>query len=445
MPIAQNIVEAFDSLLDGGWRRFGKIEFRSDQTEQKPAQGSKDFYNPESKITDQTIVGIGSISKQFTAATLLKLWDDELSNRHPELVSESPTQNYFAEGIDTKLANFMPSLRDQYPQCSELFNKIESDVDFSKITLRDLLNHTHGLGARNHEKAMDLVRQADDRPLELTTIANITEKREGEKYGEHKYGNFGYDLVAMIIETVTRKPFDQVVKERVLEPQGLTNTHPQIDHAVLYSNPSCDIAIGYVADEVGEFKMNGTSNTRAAGGFKSTLSDLAKFAPLFMDAKMFENEEVKQVVLAREHGAQMESGKPKTYHLAIQQYSDGTVGHAGNDLIFLSRLRFNPTTKAVEVRLQVAEDLTDSVTKKIFNLAYPEDAADLKAINEKSDFWDGVFWDKFKAVGSPNPIAECEKLHEVIGQALESNSRALELVSRYAAIRERESDGDSAA
>jgi CubicO group peptidase (beta-lactamase class C family) len=120
------------------------------------------------------------------------------------------------------------------------------------------------------------------------------------------------------------------VKEKVLRPHGLNSTHPQIDHVELYSsNP--DVARGYILDHNGfrsgkdaispedfsELNFNTKSNTRAAGGFKSTVGDLAKFARLYMNAEMFENPEVVKTVTDYGRGAQMAKGHPDKYHLAI--------------------------------------------------------------------------------------------------------------------------------
>ncbi len=338
------------------------------------------------------VSGIGSITKQFTAAALLKLWDNELTAKK----TGAQTKVWFPDGIESRLEGFMPELKKAYPVCSELFWRIEQDGHYRDITLRDLLNHTHGLGARNDQQVMDLVVQSDGQPLAFSAIANTTEKRVGTKkqelqdevYGKHQYGNFGYDLTGMVIEVVAKNSgliapevsmdgevFDAALHVLVLDPNDLRSTYTQTDtRASYYTDPS-RFAIGYFTERPEGIKriescgrsmrgcqmaLNLISNTRAAGGLKSTVGDLAKFAPQFMGAKMFENDEVKSAVHDRSKSVQTNrSNAEETYHLGIIANEDGTIGHSGSELTYRSDLRFNPQNGKVRAELKLKENLVD--------------------------------------------------------------------------------------
>ncbi|NBO25130.1 MAG: hypothetical protein EBU93_07880, partial [Chlamydiae bacterium] len=66
-----------------------------------------------------------------------------------------------------------------------------------------------------------------------------------------------------------------------------------------------DISRGFVFNQHNtevETNFNTRSNTRAAGGLKSTVEDLAKFATLYMGAEMFENEDVKRAIRENNKG-----------------------------------------------------------------------------------------------------------------------------------------------
>ncbi len=445
-------IETFFLLSVGAAKEVGKVQYLTSGKDAEPritTQGSRNFYDSSQPMTDQTIVGIGSISKQFTAATLVKLWDDELLQKksNPEI------KTWFGAGMDTKLQDFMPLLRGKY-KCNELFGRIEADENYGKITLRDLLNHTHGLGARD-DRATQLVRKAKGAPLELEAIANITTKRKGEEYGKHLYGNFGYDLAAMIIEVVAQEKgiatsFDEAVKKLVLKPYGLNHTHPQSDHANLYAK-GADVARGYAIDsevideslrekkepegDYSEYQMNGTSNTRAAGGFKSNVADLAKFSVLYMCAEMFENADVKAEILNREEGAKMHPEKPETYHLGIETSTDGLIGHNGEDIIFSSKLRLNPSNGAVRVELKAEETLTDYVARRVFNNLYPDKVDKF----DKRNFWeDCKFGEKFAAAGRPEPMSEAGQ--DVIKDALYSSPETRDIIQKYIEIKEKVSE-----
>lgn len=115
-PVLTPLQEAFLGLL--GDKKIGEVKFENREIE---AIGAKNFQDQNQKIDGQTIVGIGSIGKQFTAATLLKLWDEEITAK--------ATTN-FDEGIDTKLAKFMPALKEKYPACAENFAEMETNPHF---------------------------------------------------------------------------------------------------------------------------------------------------------------------------------------------------------------------------------------------------------------------------------------------------------------------------
>ncbi len=377
---ARNIKALKNLGTVGNLTTIGKVEYQQTGSDVPivKVEGVANFRDQSRAMSAETISGIGSITKQFTAATLIKLWDEDLS-RSKSLGKES--SEIFPKGVDTNLSKFMPTLEEKFPQCEPLLSRIKSEEFYDRITLRDLLNHTHGLGGRSDKEAYELVRNTGDRPLELPEIINITEKSSDDKHGKCNYSNFGFDLSAMIIEAVTQQPFDTVVKEKVLQQSGLNSTHPQSDHIELYeTNPN--LARGYIIDgngyrygddvapeDFGELNFNTKSSTRAAGGFKSTVGDLAKFAKSYMGAEMFENEEVKGTVKDYDKGAITDhtdkKGQQYRYHLAMfVDPEDGSVFHNGNDLEFISGLSLNPRTGKVKTWLVVGEDLTAHICNR---------------------------------------------------------------------------------
>jgi len=454
MPSEAKIISVLKQTLLRPQLVIGRVDLT--QAEGQPPQvessGNIDFKDDGEAMTENTISGIGSITKQFTAATLIKLWDEDLTKSK---TSGAEVSEIFPEGIDTKFANFMPALRERFSQSSEQFDRIESDPFYSKITLRDLLNHTHGLGGRNDNESYKLIRATGERPLELHEIINITEKEyhkneKGEntepyEHGEYCYSNFGFDMAAMIIESIAQQPFDEVVRKKVLKPYHLDSTHPQIDHVELYSSNS-NVARGYILDHNGfrfeedaispkyfsELNFNTKSNTRAAGGFKSTVGDLAKFARLYMNAEMFDNKEVVETVRDYDRGAEMAEGEPNKYHLAIQSgLIGGAVGHGGADLDFYSNLRFYPQTGEVKAELLVVESITKYVANKIFAKTHPgqkEIIDDFVQVKFRKEFRENNF-----------PEERSEQLNELARSFLNKpeNQSERKIFEEYCAIIER--------
>ncbi|HXO22316.1 MAG TPA: serine hydrolase domain-containing protein, partial [Thermoanaerobaculia bacterium] len=134
--------------------------------------------------TADTIFDIASISKQFTAAAILKL---EMEGR---LKVEDP------------LAKFLgPVPEDKQP-----------------ITLHMLLTHTSGLpdvlGDDEYEEVTraEMVRRA----LAAKLIAV-----PGRKF---RYSNAGYSLLAAVVEIASGEPFEKYLKERLWAPAGMLHT-----------------------------------------------------------------------------------------------------------------------------------------------------------------------------------------------------------------------------
>jgi CubicO group peptidase (beta-lactamase class C family) len=138
--------------------------------------------------TAQTKFHIASISKTFTAASILILEEKgKLSVRDP-------------------LAKFISD----YPRGD-------------KITIHHLLTHTSGIPNVNdfsdyEEKSRfphtleEIISWFKDKPLEF---------KPGEKYS---YSNSNYNLLAYIIEKVSGKSYGEFLKENIFEPLGMNNT-----------------------------------------------------------------------------------------------------------------------------------------------------------------------------------------------------------------------------
>ena len=226
----------------------------------------------------------------------------------------------------------------------------------------------------------------------------------------------------------------------------MNSTYTQSDHIELYaSNP--DVARGYMIDhnafrsgediianpaDFPELNFNTKSNTRAAGGFKSTVGDLAKFARLYMNAEMFKNPEVIQTVIDYDRGAKMAKGQPDRYHLAIQSgLIGGAVGHTGDDNDFFSNLRFFPKTREVKAELLVVENITKYVANKIFAKTHPgqkEVIDDFVRVKFRKDFIENNF-----------PEERSEKLNELAKSFLKKteNQSERKIFEEYCAIIER--------
>ena len=197
------------------------------------------YRNATDKVAnnEQTIFQLGSVTKQFTSAVILKLQEEKKLS------------------VSDKLSKYFPG----YPKGDS-------------ITIEQLLTHTSGIynytndgkfmanevtKSANREMMMALFK---DKPLDFSPGSSWS------------YSNSGYSLLGYIIEAVTKKPYEQAVRKYIFTP--LKMTHSGFDFTHLKSNEK---AIGY-------FKLNDKEKVEApivdssvsfsAGAIYSTTGDL---------------------------------------------------------------------------------------------------------------------------------------------------------------------------
>jgi CubicO group peptidase (beta-lactamase class C family) len=157
---------------------------------------------PRVKATDATLFRIGSTSKAFVALTA------------QALVREGKLS------LDTPLAKALPGF---------WFKNAWEATDPVRIV--NLLEHTSGFD----DNSLKSYANSDPTPLKLAdglaldSITRVSRWRPGTRFS---YCNTGPAIVALIIEKIEGKPFEQVVQERWFDPIGMkTATYFKPDSA----------------------------------------------------------------------------------------------------------------------------------------------------------------------------------------------------------------------
>ena len=184
-----------------------------------------------------TVYRIGSITKQFTAAAVMR----QVDAGHVSL--------------DDPLTRFLPT----YP------------TQGHTVTLHHLLTHTSGI--RSYTGLGE--RWLEKMPLELTSDELIALFRDepfdfapGERY---RYSNSGYYLLGVILDSVVDMPYATYVETELARPLGLESTWYCDVHRVIPHR-----AQGYTRSD-GTFQRAeplGMSQPGAAGALCSTAGDL---------------------------------------------------------------------------------------------------------------------------------------------------------------------------
>lgn len=204
-------------------------------------QKSYGFANKEWNIanTTDTKFRIGSITKQFTAMLIMQLKQEGKLN------------------LQEKITTYLP----WYPK-----------ENGDKITVHHLLTHSSGLP--NYTESADAMNDINTHSYSAEEIAKkyCVGKLEFEPGTTFKYCNTGFYLLGIIVETLTKKPFTEVLQERILNPAGMKNTGMDAPEN-LVSNRASGYAYGFDGYTNADY-INPATATYAAGGLYSTPQDL---------------------------------------------------------------------------------------------------------------------------------------------------------------------------
>ncbi len=142
------------------------------------------------------------------------------------------------------------------------------------ITLRDLMTHTPGFD----ERLRGIFDTGAPRPTRLLQRANIP-NREYAAGSTMAYSNYGAALGGYIAERAGRKPFEQLVEERILLPLRMTrSTFRQPIPGPL----AAMVAKGYLpgSREALDFEWVATTS---AGGMSATPADMGRFLQMLVN------------------------------------------------------------------------------------------------------------------------------------------------------------------
>jgi CubicO group peptidase (beta-lactamase class C family) len=192
-------------------------------------------------ITPSTVFEAGSVSKQFTAASILML---------------------AAEGklaLNDDAHKYIPEL----PDYGE------------RITIDELLSHTSGLRDWGDVEALG----GWPRTSRIYTLKDVLDVAARQKHLNYKpgtaysYTNTGFNLLAIIVERVSTKSLAQFSHERLFEPLGMSHTQWRDD----FQRVVKDRAIAYQYKDGVYRQLMPFEDAYGNGGLLTTVGDLLRW------------------------------------------------------------------------------------------------------------------------------------------------------------------------
>jgi CubicO group peptidase (beta-lactamase class C family) len=194
------------------------------------------------KVAPETLFEIGSISKSFVALAIL------------QLVEEGKLD------LNKPVANYLPWLK--------------TESKFAPFTTHHLLSHTAGLSG-----------------VPLLARVAATPLRVGSEPGTRwVYSNMGYDLLGFLLAAIDKRPFAEVMQQRVLNPLAMSASVP-----VITNDARGRMAVGYaplypdrplpVRGKLGEAPW--IEVPEAAGSIAATAGDMGNYLQMLLNSGAF--------------------------------------------------------------------------------------------------------------------------------------------------------------
>jgi CubicO group peptidase (beta-lactamase class C family) len=194
-------------------------------------------------LTPDSVMTAASLTKVAFAVMVLQLVKEEVLD------------------LDRPVVEYLPKPLPDYA----LYRDLASDRRYEQITLRMLLDHTSGLP--------NWRRFTDEKMLRIYFPP-------GSRFA---YSGEGIALAQLIVETVTGKSIEELMRERIFQPLGMTRTsmvwQPQFERDYANAYDEQGISLG----------PQRRRRADAAGSMQTTLRDYARFVNAVMGGELLDD------------------------------------------------------------------------------------------------------------------------------------------------------------
>jgi CubicO group peptidase (beta-lactamase class C family) len=226
---------AWGIVIDGELAHLGVAGFRD--------------LDKKSPVDKDSVFRIASMTKSFTAMSILKLRDEgKLS-------------------LDDLAEKYVPELKNLHYPTS----------DSPRIKIRDLMSHAAGFPEDNPWGDQQLDRTEE----QLTDMLSQGIPFSNAPQTAYEYSNYGFAILGRIVSRVSGKPYPRYVQEAILRPLGMTSTTLQPSEV-----PKDRLAYGYRWEDQ-KWKLEPALPDGAfgsMGGMLTSVADLSKYVGAFLAA-----------------------------------------------------------------------------------------------------------------------------------------------------------------
>lgn len=207
-------------------------------------QTGKNDMKGKQPLTKDTLYGIGSVSKMYAAAAVMKLVDEGKVD------------------LDAPVVQYVPDFQ-------------MKDERYKRITPRMLLNHSSGLQGTIYSNSF-LFKDNDTYAHDTLLQQLSTQSLKADPGAFSVYCNDGFTLAEILVERVSGMSFTEFLHKQFTEPLKLNHTKTPQDR--WEDNKRAGL---YVPIYQGQLPAESV-NIIGAGGISSTAEDMVRFSQLFM-------------------------------------------------------------------------------------------------------------------------------------------------------------------
>jgi CubicO group peptidase (beta-lactamase class C family) len=273
---AQEALKGFDEVATDAMKKFDVPGMAIAIIKDKEVVYSKGFgYRDVEKqlpVTPDTLFAIGSSTKAFTTFVLGTLVDEG------KLEWDKPVRNYIS------------------------WFKLYDPATSERLTPRDLVTHRSGLPRHDlvWYNNYDATRKSlVERLPYLEPSADLREK--------FQYNNLMFLTAGYLTEVVTGKTWEEAVRERILQPLGMTRTN----FSVADSQKEADAALGYRLKEkkVEKMPFRPITNMGPAGAINSSINEMSHWVIVHLNGGKYGDKQIANAATVEDmHLAHMTTG-----------------------------------------------------------------------------------------------------------------------------------------
>ncbi|MCA0454120.1 MAG: beta-lactamase family protein [Chloroflexi bacterium] len=286
-------------------------------------------------VTTDSVFEIASVSKLFTAQAVLRL----------------------AQEGQLALADTVAGYVEGLPEA------------WHTVTIQHCLTHQSGIPNYTAQDRYWALQRVSKSPAEVLDLVRDLPMNfpPGQR---HSYDNTGYYLLGMVIESVTKQPYADYLRDLIFTPLGMTATRGNDYDAIV---PHRAQGYSYVEGQLINKHFYDISNTFSAGVLLSTVRDLLTWRKSWFDSSIL-NADYRKRWWTPHLSAE---ANEKAYHYTVGlgwfmvESTLGTfLGHNGGIQGFSASLLYLPETQTMGVALYNRNDvdnphqlLLDLITK----------------------------------------------------------------------------------